>query len=349
MKISRAQSNSAHRRLRGGALVAGGTLLVLASTGPASAVTQLRRGDTPPAIELPRLDGKAFSLAKQTGAPVVLMFGELYHANTLRACETIQSIQRDARIAEATPTCVLIVTQQAGADELRAEARRRSITLTILHDKKRSVFAAYRVSVLPSVVVLDKDGKVVHALAAMPLGFRNIITDAILFGSGRLTAEQFERTLHPSGDRAASRPAAQAGRLTKLARQLANRGMHDLAAEKYRDALAIDPTHVPAVIGLGRGALKTGRLADAEQQFRRAASIDPRSADAVLGLAYVQALRGGDELAPAEQRVRALLAERPNHAEAHYVLGMIYERTDRLKEAAASFKRSAELLLGHGG
>jgi cytochrome c-type biogenesis protein CcmH/NrfG len=107
----------------------------------------------------------------------------------------------------------------------------------------------------------------------------------------------------------------------------------------------MDPDHVSARMGLGTLLLNQRRLAAAEEQFRAVLAVEPESTQALLGLSYVQTLRGGEELEPAEKALRALLARSPANARAHYLLGLIQERRDQPAEAAASFKRASELLL----
>lgn len=323
-------------------------LIVLLITTSASGVTQLRRGETPPPISLRDANGSAFSLAGQAGRPVVLLFGELYHARTIEACHGVQTLMADPRLTDARGQCVLIVAQQAEPAALRDAAARQGVTMPVLHDDARSVFAAYQVSVLPSVVVVDMKGRVVHAMAGLSAGFVDVTTDAVLYGAGKLTQEQFERTVQPASQPAAGEARRRAERLTELASQLARRGMFALAGEKYAEARAADPSYVPALIGLGRSAVLRKQLADAEEHYRSALTLQPGNSEAELGLAFVQTARGGKELPAAEQRVRAVLTQRPNDPEAHYMLGLIHQKSGRDKEAAASFRIAAEFLLGRG-
>lgn len=323
---------------------------MLTAVPRAAAVTHLHRGDVPPPVVLPDVvAGGEFTLASNKDHPVVLLFAELYHDASLEACRAVQAVLADKRVVETHALCVVIAAQQADAGTLRDAAQRRGVTLPVLHDRGRSVFAAYQVSVLPSVVVIDRKGLVVCALAGISPAFRDVLTDAILFADGQLTAAQFDRTINPASQPSAVAGGSRAARLTELARQLARGGMNDLAADKYREALAADPKFVPALVGLGRSALQQKRLPEAEQQFRAVLAIDAKSPEAAMGLIYVQTQRGGNELPKAEASARALLVERPNDPEAHFLLGMICEQSGRAKDAAAGYRKAAELLLQRGG
>ncbi len=319
-------------------------LVGLAAT-PAIGVTQLHRGDTPPPIDLKSIEGKPFRLGDQRGRPFVLLFGELYHEKSLGACRTIAEIQRDSRLVDAPPVCAMIVAQQADDATLRKLAADRGVSQLILHDKDRSACAAYQVSVLPSVIVIDPEGHVVHVLAGLSSSFKDTLTDAVLLAAGKITSDRFSSAIHPTSAPAESSASRRAIRLTELARQFARGNQHDMAAEKYREALAIDPRCVPAVVGLGRSAAQLRRLPDAEKHFREALALEPGSTEAAIGLASVLTLRGGSELPLAEKQVRSVLAVRPNDPEAHYLLGLILEQSGKPKDAMSSYRKAAELVL----
>lgn len=323
-------------------------LLNLVVVNPATAVTHLHRGDHPPPIALKNLDGGNFALNTESGHAVVLLFAELYHERSLEAARMIQGALADRRLADARVTAVMIVAQQADNATLKKSAAERGVKIPVLHDCERAVYAAYQVSVLPSVVVIDRQGRVVHATAGLSTGLSDVIADCVLHASGLLSAEQLDRTIHPASQPAAPEAGVRAARLTELARQLSRSGMHDLAIDKYHEALKADAKYVPAMIGLGRDAIQQHHLAEAEQQFRAALAVQPGSAESALGLAYVQMMRGGEELPKAERAVRSLIAERPSDPEAHYLLARICEQSGRTKDAAASFRKCAELLLEKG-
>jgi cytochrome c-type biogenesis protein CcmH/NrfG len=198
---------------------------------------------------------------------------------------------------------------------------------------------------MPSAVVIDKQGRVVHAVAGLTSRFSDVLTDSVLFAAGKLSAERLEQTLNPQASTAPGDVAARADRLTQLARQLARRGLDELAAEKYAEALKLNAHHLDAHLGLGKLLLKRRRLAEAEVHLREVLVRDPGSEDGMLGLAFIQTLRGKEETPEAEKTVRAVLAKNPSQPRAHFLLGLIQEQRERMGEAAASFKRAAQLLL----
>lgn len=326
------------------ALIAAVAILLVAPS--AQAVTHLQRGQAIADLTLPDLDGKEVKTADYRGQSLVIIFGELYHGRSRQACERVDKVLHDSRLRGLKVTTMLVVAENDSPVEVKKRLEEGvPWPAIVLHDRKRQAFGEYRVAVLPSLVVVDPEGKVVHAIAGLIDRFDDVLTDALLLSAGKLSPERFEETLHPQPTTAPSDEAQRAERITQLANQLVRRGMAEMGAQKYAEALELDPRHESAHLGLGRLLLKQRRLADAEKRFRTVLEINPDSADGALGLAFVQTLRGGEELTQAEDTVRKLLARTPSNARAHYLLGLIHEQRQETEQAAADFKRAAQLFM----
>jgi Flp pilus assembly protein TadD len=317
----------------------------------ARAVTQLKRGEVAPAIVLKDVRGQEVATQQFRGRIVVVVFGETYHDKTRHACEQIDAVLRDARLKDGPPVVPLLITAQVPVQGQQRQPPPLSTPgAMVVLDPARQAFGDYQVAVMPSVVIIDREGRVVHALAGTTPRFADILTDAILLASEKLSAAQFEAALHPqSASQPADSDAERAQRIAQLGRQLARRNLDDMAAEKLREALQIDPHLADAHLQLGSLMIKNQRLAEAEAHFRAVLAEHPASPKAALGLAFVQTLRGGSEVNEAEKTVRDLLARDPSQPRAHYLYGLIQEQRGRQEEAAASYKRAAQLLMERSG
>lgn len=327
-------------------------ILILALCGfSGTAMTQARTkslvpaGEPAPDLTLVTLEGQPVRLADYRGRPVLLLFGELYNANSVDAAGDISAVLDSPPMSEIEVSAFLIITQDAPSAQLAAEAATKGITLPILHDPQRRVFAAYHVIVLPSLVVIDPAGRVALPCAGYPLDFQDLVTDALFFTAGQLTEEQFSRRRAAAMPPAESSASGRAKWLSALGEQLASRGSTELALGKFREALRLDPDCVPALIGLGTLMLNTRNLPESEEHFRLALELAPESVDATLGLVQIEAIRGGAELRTARERLIDLLRRRPGDPRVRYLAGLVAERTGDTDAALGYYRRAAELLL----
>ena len=83
------------------------------------------------------------------------------------------------------------------------------------------------------------------------------------------------------------------------------------------------------------------RVAEAEQSFQQAIEFDPLSLVIQAHAALVPYF--GGKLGDAESRAQTTLAMDSNFAETHWVLGLIYERQGRYREALHSLQKAAQL------
>ena len=310
----------------------------------------LPAGEPAPDLILATLDGQPVRLADHRGRPMLLLFGELYNANSVEAAGDISAVLDSAQMSELDVSAFLIITQDAPGRARCVLSRPRRVGVNrarVDDDPRRQGFAAYHVIVLPSLVVIDPAGLVALSCPGYPLDFQDLVTDALFFTTGRLTEEQFSRR------RAAAMPAEEAkgpGRakwLSALGEQLASRGSTELALGKFREALELDPDCLPAHIGLGTLLLNDNNLPQSEDHFRVALELAPESVDAALGLVQIEVLRGGAELEAAHERLLDLLRRRPDDPRVRYLAGLVAEKTGDTDAALGYYKRSAELLL-HG-
>ena len=185
------------------------TILLAGLASPAVAVTHLKRQTEAPAFTLKDLNGAEVSSAKLRGSTIILIFGEVYHAKTREACTQIDAVLKDPRFAGLAMVPVLITVQEPKPEDLKPDAGVK-LPAMILRDPGRVALGDYRVAVMPSVVVIDKDGRVVHAMAGLTSRFADTLTDALLLSAGKLSAERFEESLNPAPTTGESETALRA-------------------------------------------------------------------------------------------------------------------------------------------
>ena len=175
---------------------------------------------------------------------------------------------------------------------------------------------------------------------------------------------------------AAGLRAQQAVKLHNEAVALSRAGDHEAALAKFQEALQMDPNLETALLGVATTGLDLGRYAEAAEAARRILRADPGNeqalrirynaalgledremiVDALVGLAQVDpsiALQGLNQLAQAayeaDDAVRAedlftkVLAIDPDHAQSHYLIGLLFLRKGANQEAIHHLERFVEL------
>lgn len=310
---------------------------------PADAASPPRGSKAPP-ITLKDLGGEAVSTAKLAPRVTVLIFGEFNHDGTRHACTEVLDTLGDPRLAGDAPVPIMIVAQDAPDAELKEEAAKGRFPPIILHDTAREAFASYRILVLPTVVVVDGKGVVVHSMPGFLQGSRELLLEALLTATGKEPAEKLEQALDPNAA-PPSHESVRADRLVHLGAELARHSLYEMAEARYTEATKLVPGHVGATLGLGDLMLRQGRLAEAEPLFRSVLASRPDSLEAALGLAAVQLKKGGDDVQKAEATAKAIIEKNPTEPKAHFLMGQIRERQGDIPGAMSEYRKAAELLL----
>jgi tetratricopeptide (TPR) repeat protein len=306
------------------------------------------RGSEAPRIVLTDVEKAKFDSSTYKGKTLVLIFGELSQEKLGQACADIEGALSDSRLPKDSAVPVLLVAHEPTAEGLAKARQGGHLPRLVVNDPKREAFGAYQIVVVPEVVVVGPDGKVVYAMPSFTPNFKEVLTEAALLAAGKIDAAQFDQTLARPGNGQVSGPEAKASRLAHLARELTRRDMPEMAEQKYREALEAWPKCVEARLGLGELLLSQDKLDEAEASFKAALELTPGSTDAMLGLDAAAIKRGGEGLSKAENDVRRVLAGNPKLARAHYLLGLVHQQRSEQADAAACFRRAFELLMERG-
>lgn len=325
-------------------------LLIVGTAAPSLAVSHLKLYDKAPPFNLPALlpPGKRVSL-EPLDRPILLVFGEPYHQPTQEVLTALKKIYKTVGLAEVDAPIYLILSQAPTAQQKAQLDAKEKIRADILLDKDRRAFGDYGVIVVPSVVVIDKEGKVNLALSGLPLTLADMVEDALLFSTGRMTRAEYESSRSAPKSAQEEEKAAKVSRLTGLAGQLLRRGFGELALERYQEALGLDGDYVPARLGMARCLLQLNRLPEAWGQLQKVLQAQKDHVEANLLLAWVELRRGGEEIAAAQWRLNWILTTHPSHPQANYLMGMVFEAQGEKDRALEHYKKAAQLLLETDG
>jgi tetratricopeptide (TPR) repeat protein len=111
------------------------------------------------------------------------------------------------------------------------------------------------------------------------------------------------------------------------------------AMEAMQRSIELDPLYVPAHLHLAQWLLDTGEAAGAEESYREVLELDPSSRAAQLGVA--RALIQQQQPEAAIERLQDYIAERPNDAYAHQLLGTAYRDLGDMEQASQWLARGS--------
>jgi Tfp pilus assembly protein PilF len=173
------------------------------------------------------------------------------------------------------------------------------------------------------------------------------------------------------------------GRQTEEAKKLHNEGLALMKAgddagafAKYQEALKLDPSLEPSLVGLATAGIKIGKYAEAEAAAESILKADPKNerairlrynaclglgdkaklADALMGLAAYEPVKARDgllrlafeaydanDMVLSKQRFNEALKIDPDYPQAHYYLGLINVGLGLSAEAKTHFERFVAL------
>ncbi|RJP38581.1 MAG: tetratricopeptide repeat protein [Phycisphaerales bacterium] len=320
-------------------------LACAALTAPAAGQgeTQPGTGRLAPRLTCRTLGGLELDDRALIGRVTVLLFGELHNDRTISAARELEQILASPDHADLRAQAWLIVAREEDPARLAEAVKEAGLSIPVAQDIGRATFARYAVRVLPTAVVVDAKGRIVHERPGFTYEFRQIVEAACNLAAGLISREQFELTIAPREAAPDSAELNRAAALTAMGRRLLELGKDGLAADKFIEAQKTLPGYVPAHVGLARCYLVQGRLADAEQELQEVRARAPDDVDANIGFAAIALARGGNELETAERLLSSLRDVHPRHPEIQFMLGRVFEAQKRFDEAMKCYKQAAQL------
>lgn len=362
---------SFYLRLKKIAVVASGLVLLLLFASPSipAAFKNVVSGERPPDFRLRGLDGSEYSSSDiLPGKVTVIVFWATWSPRSLEVLadlttltgelegESFQAVAINAEHPEIT----------RGDQEKIKELTSGSAALILLDDGLKS-FSDYGTMALPSMLVCDKEGKVIFTMAGYPTTMRSDLTDAVKRSLGLITEEEVAVVEEYV-------PKNRALMYYNLGKRLYEKGQEEKAVVQLLESVERDPDYVKSHVLLGILYKKTGQPDKALKEFERVMELDPRDQEAgfqaaaitlrskrfaeaeslfqelavefpereelALGLALAHKYQGHDEEYEKNRKQAADLY--PAEARFYYDLGSVAEEAEDLEEAAALYRGAVE-------
>ncbi len=117
------------------------------------------------------------------------------------------------------------------------------------------------------------------------------------------------------------------------------------AAEMYQRGLALSPTNVDLLVGLGRAQFRLDQLAQAKKTVSQVLARSPDNVDALLVLGLVEMRQG--HLRAAKQVLERGVKLSEGYSDFHIALGRLAEKQNDIAEAVRQYNRVIELKPGN--
>jgi thioredoxin-like negative regulator of GroEL len=322
-------------------------LLLTNANSSVHVLSELNQFDKAPGFALPRLTSPAETMDLQkVDRPIILIFGEPYNQQTLESLVKLKGIVDTIGLTEADLGVFLIISHTPDQQQMAQLHEEGKISVKILLDKNLKVFGDYGITVLPSTIVIDKQNRIDLALSGVPLSFADMVEDAILLATERITRQQFESSRSAAPQTIVQQESVKrAHRLASLARQLARRDYTKLALKRYNEALEVDNTYTEARIGVVRCLIKLNLLPDAVEELQKILRNNAEDVEANLVMSQIEIIQGGDGITEGKLRLQQILAVNPDNPEANYLMGMACEAQGENDHALNYYKKAAKRLL----
>lgn len=320
-------------------------LVIFITSGSVKGMIDVKHGDIAPSIVLKDGNGREYGLDEFRGKALVILFGQSNHEKTLQACIALRDVFNESELRCLPIQWLLVISKSSRPEDLHLNLNEYRIPPLVLHDTERKAFGDYGVVVLPSLVVIDPEGKVVHVETGLLPRFSDMAYHAIRVAIGCMTYDEFMEARLAQPEQAPTADTLRSQRLIHLAEQLATHEMNVMAITKYREALELNPDSLTALLGLGEVLLHDKKYELAEAEFLQARTLQPDSVEAALGHATAMAYGDADDLAASLVIAGELRKQNPDSARVHFVLGLIEERRGKIIAAANHYRTAAEILL----
>jgi tetratricopeptide (TPR) repeat protein len=312
----------------------------IASSFPFRAVSI---GDPVPSLTFQGItDGSAVTIESLKGNPVALVFwGADMDTKKTRSLKTFKATEEILPFLQERKVKVLLINAQGDSKEVMQEVvSELSGNMPVYMDQAQKAYGDLGIFVVPSVLLVDKDGKV-----AAGLGYSHDFTDRlkgeVAVMLGEKTRAEVEKELRPEM-KEKSEEEKKSGRHLEMAMVMIKRGQVDSAISELQKAIAIKPDMVEAQAHLGCLYIDKGQLEEAKKALDKAYELDDGYLPANICDARIMAEEG--QIDDALGDLKALMFRNARNAELHYTVGTLLEKQEKYAEAAKEYRKAFELV-----
>ncbi|MCL7489604.1 MAG: tetratricopeptide repeat protein [Desulfobulbaceae bacterium] len=330
-------------RLFFGIIIVGLFFMCSASQASSFPFRTVSPGDPIPSLTFTAVaDGKTVTTDSLKGNPAAYIFwGADIETKKDRSLKAFNDTEKILPFLEERKVKVLLVNAQGDPkDVMESVVSGLSGKMPVYTDDSQKAYGDLGIFIVPSVMLVDKDGKIVAGLGYSH-DFSDRLKGEVQVMLGEKSRADMEKDLRPEMVEK-SKEEKQTTRHLNTAMVMMKRGQTDSAISELKKALEIDPQMAEAQGQLGCLYLDKGQLDEAKKALDASYEIDPDYLPANICDARVRAEEGSPD--EAVEDLKALLFRNARNPDLHYTLGTIYEKQEKFTEAAAEYRKAFELI-----
>lgn len=300
-------------------------------------------GDTIPHITLNDYKSRQqIALDQYRGSNLLVVFwGADIPTKKKRSLMAIKEIEKLADFFKEKNVEVIIVNAQGDTPDVINEVMQETtLNLPVYIDHEQLAYGGLGIFVMPSVLLLDQDGKVVAGLGYSH-DMRKRLKGEVEILLGEKTRAQIDEELHPKMVEKSSKEKG-AKRYMHLGLTMIERGQPESAIREFKKAISFEPELGKAHIYLGCLYLDADKIDMAKESLNKGMALEPEFLPGLICKARIKAKDGALDEAIDDLQSLLLLNSRDNTL--HYVLGSLLEEKGQVEKAAKEFRKAYEIL-----
>lgn len=263
--------------------------------------------------------------------PSVLLFIRADQPQSQQALKMIEAALKDDNPAQVA----LILSGVYASEQAEALAQGDAVAWPIVADPAFALSKQLGIEVWPATLVIQADGVVAAHIGGAPLSLAADLQAYLDFAAGRIDRPMLNQRL-ASRSVVADGPKQKATWHLQMGGKLLSEGKPDQAATMFVDGLKLQPDLVPLRLGLIEALVHAKQTKPAVEALSKLPkNALPAWQQSLLRAKVLLLQRRTSE---AKVLLEALVKEKPDTPDAHYLLGTIYEQEKDWENAAKAYR-----------
>lgn len=292
-------------------------------------------------FKLKDLNHRELSLKDFRGKIVILLLGELYQQNTLKAIQDLNKIVSGKRLFRKSVEILIIISEQNKSDKYINIMKDLNLSYPVLIDSNRNAYAQFEVKAIPTTIIFNKKGEIAARIPSYTIVFYDQVEAQLSYLLGKINLNELQNVMNSKNVTAEIDEKLE--RTLSLANNLYRRGFYDSAMDYYEEILTMSPDLIDGHLGRGNIFLKRNKMDMAKSEFQTVLKLNPDNPAALKGMAQINLFKGN--ISTAEKLLNKVISANYIDDDLYYILGQVYEKQGKLQEALNAYKKNCENLL----